>query len=786
MFGVKDKYRNLCKQKNSASEVGALLDSYGPALIRHYGGFDIAESLELFDVLMETIPLQERAQILFSRQSQTETGENVLHRACRDGDSSLVGYWLSSGYFTGEKLITRDVFGHTPLHLAATCDVFKRVIDAIRQDTELTVADCLEPSVLHRACYKAHTQIIHYIFTEFPADITLRLVFEADGSGLTAFHHAANSEVFCMLLNFVVSHEKNGIGVKLDAVFVGGVLRRACELDRADIVPDIIHHGGPSKSTDIILNRDSDGRTALHYVATASIAKMIVSNVNTAEQHKLLLPDRDGLTALHRAAAHQSAGVVQSMIDFSCGFQAYNDWVSLADKYGCTPLHYANTGDIAACFLDPLPPESQEKIITSLDNQGASPLHHACEMGGRPDVVETLLRYISMFNVDVKMFILSPNCKGVTSLQEACQNRETVVLQHLLQIGEELNILPELILCASEGEFSLLQIAGSIEVARYLMGLLISDDDKFKLLTHSNCIERMNAFHSAAFYRREWLARYILFEIPSYLIPGEVLKEMLGYTNFYGDTPFLLAVKHGNCDFIKTMLDYLSSSSENLNILEAVFDNRDHQLKNAFHIAALHPQCTSLMVALLRYSHLVHQKILFASFDIFRNSPMNYLAGRYQAKLFATFFHALPMHLRKHILCQRNVSGANCVDILSQKQFEPEIYHSVVMCGNKNIRFVKGSRGGGRATELEIHITPSIIYKAQEFVNVSYDDRLWTVIRYGLNQYDITFSVTLTDPTYAGRKVACLTRTHKCSSDAKNELHQETVSFTILLMSAAL
>ena len=330
-----------------------------------------------------------------------------------------------------------------------------------------------------------------------------------------------------------------------------------------------------------------------------------------------------------------------------------------------------------------------------------------------------------------------------------------------------------------------MQIAGSVEVARYLMGLLISDDDKFKLLTHSNCIERMNAFHSAAFYRREWLARYIFFEIPSYLIPSEVLKEMLGYTNIYGDTPFLLAVKHGNCDFIKTMLDYLSSSSENLNILEAVFDSRDHQLKNAFHIAALHPQCTYLMVALLRYSHLVHQKILFASFDIFRNSPMNYLAGRYKAKLFATFFHALPMHLRKHILCQRNVSGANCVDILSQKQFEPEIYHSVVMCGN-NMRFVKGSRGGGRATELEIPITLSIIYKAQEFVNVSYDDRLWTVIRYGLNQYDITFSVTLTDPTYADRKVASLTRTHKCYSDAKNELHQETVSFTVLLISVAL
>ena len=142
-----------------------------------------------------------------------------------------------------------------------------------------------------------------------------------------------------MLLNFVVSHEKNSIGVKLDAVFVGGVLRRACELDRADIVSDIIHHSRPSKSTDIILNRDSDGRKALHYVATASIAKMIVGNVNTAEQRKLHLPDRDGLTALHCAAAHQSAGVVQSLICFSCGFQAYNDWVSLADKYGCTPLH---------------------------------------------------------------------------------------------------------------------------------------------------------------------------------------------------------------------------------------------------------------------------------------------------------------------------------------------------------------------------------------------------------------------------------------------------------------
>ena len=109
MFGVKEKYRNLCKQKNSASDVGALLESYGPALIRHYGGFDIAESLELFDVLMEAIPLQERAQIIFSRLSQTETGENVLHRACRDGNSSLVGYWLSSGYFTGEKIMTRHI-----------------------------------------------------------------------------------------------------------------------------------------------------------------------------------------------------------------------------------------------------------------------------------------------------------------------------------------------------------------------------------------------------------------------------------------------------------------------------------------------------------------------------------------------------------------------------------------------------------------------------------------------------------------------------------------------------
>ncbi|XP_046550762.1 ankyrin repeat domain-containing protein 50-like [Haliotis rubra] len=91
-----------------------------------------------------------------------ETGDNILHCACRGGDVEVVQYILS------QNMVDINSLGHekkTPVMLAGQYG-HKEVVEVlVKHGANLSLRDKVGDNILHLACFKGHVDVVKYIIS---------------------------------------------------------------------------------------------------------------------------------------------------------------------------------------------------------------------------------------------------------------------------------------------------------------------------------------------------------------------------------------------------------------------------------------------------------------------------------------------------------------------------------------------------------------------------------------------------------------------------------------------
>ena len=209
--------------------------------------------------------------------------------------------------------------------------------------------------------------------------------------------------------------------------------------------------------------RPSDGRTALH----CAVESGFIDGVRhlLSRRAKIDLADNMGHTAVHLAAASQLPDA-ENILAFLLESGAS---VSSFDTAGCTSAHFAAAaGNVLMIeLIDNLDPG----LVTVADQQGATPLHHACSTGALP-TIEWLVDRRSRVAInaathdkslpithaarsgrhEVVALLLRMNAweleqrlpGGQTLLMIACQEDDNGLLEQLLQVGADPNAVDDL------------------------------------------------------------------------------------------------------------------------------------------------------------------------------------------------------------------------------------------------------------------------------------------------------------------------------------------------------
>ncbi|XP_046550760.1 ankyrin repeat domain-containing protein 17-like [Haliotis rubra] len=100
-----------------------------------------------------------------------ETGDNILHCACRGGDVEVVKYILS------QNMVDIDSLGHekkTPVMLAGQYG-HKEVVEVlVKHGANLSLRDKVGDNILHLGCWKGHLDVVKYIVSLHRVDIDSR------------------------------------------------------------------------------------------------------------------------------------------------------------------------------------------------------------------------------------------------------------------------------------------------------------------------------------------------------------------------------------------------------------------------------------------------------------------------------------------------------------------------------------------------------------------------------------------------------------------------------------
>ncbi|XP_071105461.1 uncharacterized protein [Haliotis cracherodii] len=361
--------------------------------------------------------------LLISKQADLTLGDkggkSVLHLACLGGNKAIVQHLVSPS-----NINSTGISGFTPVMMAAV-QGHQSVFDLlISEQADLTLVDETGNSVLHLACLSGHKAIVQHLVS--PSNINTR-----GHHGLTPVMMAAfqgHQSVFDLL----VSKQAD-----LTLVDNGGdnILHLACEGGNKAIVQHLVshsnintrgHHGltpvmmaavkGHQSVFDLLVSEQADltlvdksGDSVLHLACQGgnkAIVQHLVSpsNINTrghngftpvmmsalkghqsvfdlliSKQADLTLGDKDGKSVLHLACLGGNKAIVQHLVSPSN--------INSTGISGSTPVMMAAFQGYQSVF-DLL--VSKEAVLTLVDKDGNSALHHAC-LGGNKAIVQHLV-----------------------------------------------------------------------------------------------------------------------------------------------------------------------------------------------------------------------------------------------------------------------------------------------------------------------------------------------------------------------------------------------------------
>jgi len=522
----------FCSIRHVIDALALCKDSLGRTALHYVSSVEIVKLLPLSDLL-----------------ATDNHGRTVLHTATINGYFDVIDYFCDT-ISSAHLIHSKDENGCTPLHYAPNKQIARRIVESLENLSEkrqyVLKRNNRQRTVLHSAAHNGRCEVISYLCEL----ISQKEMLLADDQCKTALHYAKDSQVAKLLLDL----EPRFIFV-VDKCYCTA-LHLACYEGRNDVVAYICNI---SISSDIVWQKDNQGRTPLHLAFDYKTALILLESVPDYRQFEYLMTrDNHGCTALH-AAAHLAKS---DIVELLCKTYAHGNWdfLSVREINGRTALHFAQDQMIARLILEAVDPNrKKEYVVSTVDNQSCTVLHIAANEN-KVDIVEylcrqfssdsefflkldqhgyTALHYAHSWKVaelliksvakkNQRKFILSADGEEMcTALHAAVGRGSTGVVDYLCTSQPYVN---ELLQKKNVDEQTALHYARHKPIAQLLLESIRPDKQRDFLFDID--VEHNNPLHSAAFYGAVDVVDYLSTIIMKY--EGNLLqKNIIGCTAFH-------------------------------------------------------------------------------------------------------------------------------------------------------------------------------------------------------------------------------------------------------------
>jgi len=464
----------------------------------------------------------------------------ALHEAAVASRTDVVEYICRSSSAVDELILKKDADGGTALHYAKNREIAKLLVNSVLRKNKkslLLSVDDNQWTALHSAAESGETDVVEYLCSLSLAD---ELILKDDANGWTALHYAYNREIAKMLVDSVLPKNKKSFLLSVDKCKRTG-LHTAAGSGKTGVVEYFCSLS--IANDELILKKDANSWTALHYAKNRTVAKLLVQSVSRANPKGFILSiDKNQCTALHTAAKSGKTDVVKYLCSLS---RIRAELIQKKDNHSRTALHHAESKEIAKLLVDSVRPEHKKEFLLSVSSTQKTALHFAAGRG-RTDVVE----YLCSLPIAKKELILRKDANGWTALHYA-ENR--AVAEVLVD-----SVLPKnkkgFLLSGDKNQRTALHTAtacGRTDVVEYLCSL--SRDDNELILKKD--AEGWTALHSAQSGK---IARLLVKSV----LPENVDTFVLSVATTQNITALHVAAGSGDTDVVEYLCNLPLANDE--------------------------------------------------------------------------------------------------------------------------------------------------------------------------------------------------------------------------------
>lgn len=729
----------LCKIFSSFDDVATVNDDAATdiddgTLFASFIIFQLLESKELWHELSEDQICQvlqafdddSREQAIFSTN---DDGETLLHRACHAETTKVVKY-LVQNVKDPAHLISHLAKKHgTALHRAVRLDIVKILVEQLsmtKLEELLMLVDICEATALHKAVKYSRYDIVEYLLSlDVDRD---SLVFKYAVIGGTVLHIAKDKKMAELIINAV---DPNKIESLIAVVRNGETaLHIACIHRRIDVVRYLL-------SLDIDKNRllsitSSSYGTAVHCARSKELVEILITAISARYLPAVLRQvDFMGETAIHKASFYGEMDIIEYLTTLDCMDE---EIICVSGERG-TALHHTALTELAQALVSRVSDSKIEEFMFAVNGYGETALHQACAKG-RAD----LTCYLLTVNVDIDKLIFVHSFtddyggKGGTALHSSF-SRE-VAMELLKSISRPLR-WAFLSAINSDGDTALHTACAreKIGLLVYLLSLDANEYDITMEITEGSILVPRDIIPVTETFGTSPPAMK-----QEYLFPegsAELhIDELLTMPNKFGNTPLMIGIEKGSTGVVRPILKYLEQRAVDI---ESFLQHRNNNGENSFHLAGrsmMFEEYTDILSEFL--SGIDFSAILVQ--DHFGNTPLHYIAGMSNIKLFAGLIMRVSLTKRRSLLDETNVNHIDC-------QLIAEKLESTQSKDGKSGFFLEAILNRSDQISLKHYYKSVLGYRyafreIKDSLSVSFDPLLRKVIMYAKLQYSLTSSAS--------------------------------------------
>jgi len=669
---------------------------------------------KIAQLLVESLKSKKQRYFVYMVNNNKST---ALHMAAHNSRADVVQYLCSLYPNNDEQILKKNGYGNTALHVSTNGEIVKALSESVTKELQsslfLAKNNC-QRTALHTAACFSKTDVLYYLSKFENID---DLLLMKDWTSRTALYYVDSRTAAEILINSATEDVRAKL---LSAVDKDGqtVLHRAAKFSRTDVIE---YFCSLFSDDEVMLKKDWFGKTALHYATNKQVAKTLLTCVTSINQKDFILSsDKLGSTALHTAVATSQTS---DLVKYFCQLSLADNQLFLhKDIHGKSVLHCAINSNVAKMLIESVALDKQKSFIFSLDINQRTALHYAA-LFSRTDVVKLLC---SLPLVDNEFIFLKDKI-GRTALQLA-QNKESaaVIVKSVTPSSRQRDLL----FSRDNLEMTALHVAASIPFGADLVGYLCKI-----LVENYELVLAQNSYGQTALHIA-WSAnavRSILFSLQTEQLPFLLMSE-----DNAGNTPLLSLTLSGNYNAFKQILEHIEDQCGSEVMLSCL--QKQNKLKqNILHLAALSPCLDKIYDVLIEYLH--NEGIVSMMYpDVHGNTPIHYVAAKYNVRVFADFMLHLPLPMRHFVVNHLNKLQTTCLAIIARSSFDIKYYVDNIL---------------GPPTNNTTNITDGIApfaFISSAFKTLynncpyPYNQNIPKVLSHALNQYQISNNCLIASP----------------------------------------